>query len=90
MEEEGEPATMAAGDVLIFHCHMLHRSMGNFSDGDRRILFCRYSDADSVEVYNENKPRLGRVVAGSSKFPEVSEFEVDLPFLEPIPENYVQ
>mmetsp|Transcript_13521 Transcript_13521/g.26617 ORF Transcript_13521/g.26617 Transcript_13521/m.26617 type:complete len:288 (+) Transcript_13521:24-887(+) len=80
VEGEGVPAAMRAGDVLIFHCHMVHRSMGNFSDGDRRILFCRFSDADAVEIYNESKPRLGRLLMGESKFPEVTAFEADLPF----------
>jgi hypothetical protein len=52
--------------------------MGNFTTQDRRILFCRYSDADAVEVYNENNPRLGRVVLGTTRFDEVARFEQDL------------
>ena len=57
--------------------------MGNFSEGDRRILFCRYSDADSVEHYNEDKPRLGKVVAGKSKYEEVNQYEADLQLVPP-------
>jgi hypothetical protein len=73
------PMEMQAGDALIFNCWMLHKSDGNFSkDRDRRILFLRYADADAVEVYNERKPRLGRVVKGKSRFPEVNAFETDL------------
>ena len=72
------PVTMNAGDVLLFHCHTLHRSMGNFTPHPRRILFCRYSDADSVEVYNDGRPRLGRVVRGTSQFEEVRNFEREL------------
>jgi len=73
------PMEMKAGDVLIFGCWMLHKSDGNFStDRDRRILFLRYADADAVEVYNNRKPRLGRLVRGKTKFPEVERFEAEL------------
>lgn len=73
------PMEMQAGDVLIFNCWMLHKSDGNYStDRDRRILFLRYADADAIEVYNDGKPRLGRLVKGETKFPEVAAFEADL------------
>lgn len=73
------PMEMKAGDVLIFNCWMLHKSDGNISDSrDRRILFLRYADADAIEVYNEGKPRLGRLVKGKTKFKEVEEFEANL------------
>ncbi|NEU08376.1 phytanoyl-CoA dioxygenase family protein [Flavihumibacter sp. R14] len=70
---------MQAGDALIFNCWMLHKSDGNYSsDRDRRILFLRYADADAVEVYNDQKPRLGRLVKGTTRFDEVREFEGDI------------
>lgn len=70
------PMQMSAGDALIFNCWMLHKSDGNFSpDRDRRILFLRYADADAVEVYNGRRPRLGRLLRGSSVFEEVRRFE---------------
>lgn len=73
------PMEMKAGDSLIFNCWMLHKSDGNYSaDRDRRILFLRYADADAVEVYNERKPRLGRLVKGTTKFKEVEQFEAAL------------
>jgi len=73
------PMEMKAGDALIFNCWMLHKSDGNFSnDRDRRVLFLRYADADAVEVYNDNKPRLGRLVKGTTKFEEVRQFESTL------------
>lgn len=73
------PMEMKAGDALIFNCWMLHKSDGNYSsDRDRRILFLRYADADAVEVYNNRKPRLGRLVKGKTKFPEVEAFESNL------------
>jgi hypothetical protein len=73
------PMEMKAGDVLIFNCWMLHKSDGNYStDRDRRILFLRYADADAIEVYNNRKPRLGRLVHGITKFNEVKAFEADL------------
>jgi len=78
-ESKAVPMPMKAGDCLIFSCWTLHKSGGNFSkDRDRRVLFLRYADADAVEVYNDRKPRLGRVVRGRSVFPEVAAFERDL------------
>ena len=53
--------------------------MGNYTDQDRRILYLRYSDADAVEVYNNDQPRLGRLVRGTSRFDEVARYERDLP-----------
>ena len=73
------PMPLQGGDTLIFHCHMLHKSQGNHSpDRDRRVLFLRYADADAVEVYNDNRPRLGRLLRGRTRFPEVEAFEADL------------
>lgn len=73
------PMEMKAGDCLIFNCWMLHKSDGNYSsDRDRRILFLRYADADAIEVYNNGKPRLGRLVKGHTKFEEVKAFEAAL------------
>jgi len=73
------PMEMKAGDSLIFNCWMLHKSDGNMSETrDRRILFLRYADADAVEVYNERKPRLGKLVKGKTKFAAVEAFEADL------------
>ena len=70
---------MKAGECLFFHCHMLHKSEGNRSkDRDRRILFLRYADADAVEIYNEGKPRLGRLVRGATRFEQVRAFEGEL------------
>lgn len=73
------PMEMNAGDALIFSCWMLHKSDGNYSkDRDRRILFLRYADADAVEVYNNRRPRLGRLLKGATKFEEVRLFESEL------------
>ena len=73
------PMEMKAGDALIFNCWMLHKSDGNYSaDRDRRILFLRYADADAVEVYNERKPRLGKLIRGVTKFEEVRKYETEL------------
>ncbi|WP_148075647.1 phytanoyl-CoA dioxygenase family protein [Bythopirellula goksoeyrii] len=79
-EKNAIPVPMKAGDCLVFHCHMMHRSEGNRSkDRDRRVLFLRYADADAVEVYNDRKPRLGRLIRGTTIFPAVEAFEADLP-----------
>ncbi len=73
------PVPMKAGELIIFHCWTLHKSEGNRSkDRDRRILFLRYADADAVEVYNERRPRLGRLLRGASRFSEVETYEKEL------------
>lgn len=77
-ESEAIPMAMKAGSVLLMHCHMLHKSGGNSSDKDRRILFLRYADADAVEVFNARAPRIGKLVRGNSKFHEVEAHEQDL------------
>lgn len=78
-ESKAVPMPMKAGDCLIFACWMLHKSGGNHAtDRDRRVLFLRYADADAVEVYNQRKPRLGRVVLGRSRYPDVAAYEQDV------------
>jgi len=78
-DQQAIPMPLQAGEAVVFHCWMLHKSEGNFSlDRDRRILFLRYADADAVEVYNEGRPRLGRLLRGATRFPEVAQFEQDL------------
>jgi hypothetical protein len=78
-ESRAIPMPMKAGDSLIFNCWMLHKSDGNYSsDRDRRILFLRYADADAVEVYNNNQPRLGRLLRGQTQFEQVRAFEQEL------------
>ena len=73
------PVPMRAGQSLLLNCWTLHRSEGNLSkERDRRVLFMRYADADAVEVYNGRRPRLGRLLRGETKFPEVEAFEADL------------
>ena len=79
-DRDGVPMPMKAGECLFFHCHMLHKSQGNRSkDRDRRILFLRFADADAVEVYNDRRPRLGRLLCGVTKFSEVEAYEAGLP-----------
>ncbi|MDA1177594.1 MAG: phytanoyl-CoA dioxygenase family protein [Planctomycetota bacterium] len=78
-ESQAIPVPMRAGEAIVFHCWMLHKSEGNSSlDRDRRILFMRYADADAVEVYNNRQPRLGKLLRGHTKFPEVAAFEQSL------------
>jgi len=78
-ESKSIPMPMQPGQCLIFNCWMLHKSDGNYStDRDRRILFLRYADADAIEVYNERKPRLGRLVRGKTRFPEVEAYEAKM------------
>lgn len=75
-ESRAVPMPLKAGDVLLFHCWMLHKSDGNFAkDRDRRIIFLRYADADAVEVYNDRRPRLGRLLRGTTRFADVETHE---------------
>lgn len=78
-ESKAVPVPMKPGQSLVFNCWMLHKSDGNLStERDRRVLFLRYADADAVEVYNDRKPRLGRLIRGETRFPEVAAYEKDL------------
>ena len=78
-DETAIPVPLNAGDAVVLHCHLLHRSEGNMSvNRDRRILFLRYADADAVEVYNDNQPRLGPLLRGVSRFEEVAKYEREL------------
>ncbi len=78
-ESKAIPAPLKAGHALIMHCHLLHKSEGNRSKlRDRRILFLRYGDADAVEVYNDRRPRLGKLLRGRTIFEEVGEYESGL------------
>lgn len=75
-DKDAIPLPMEPGETVIFNCWMLHYSRGNFSkERDRRILFLRYADADAVEVYNNGKPRLGKLLSGKTRFREVEKFE---------------
>ena len=80
VDETGKiPVPMAAGESLIINCWMLHRSEGNRArDRDRRVLFMRYADADAVEVYNDRQPRLGKLLRGVTRFPQVEAYEAEL------------
>ena len=77
-ETNAIPVTMKAGECLFFHGWTLHKSEGNYSPRDRRILFFRYADADAIEKDKGGKPRLGRLLRGKTKFPAVREFEANL------------
>jgi hypothetical protein len=78
-ESKAQPMQMRAGESLVMHGWTMHKSEGNHShDRDRRILFLRYADADAVEVYNDRKPRLGRLLRGKTRFEEVRSYEQDL------------
>ena len=77
-ESQAIPVPLKPGECLIFHGWMPHKSEGNRSNHDRRLLFLRYADADAVEVYNNRKPRLGKLTRGETRYPEVAAFEADL------------
>lgn len=77
-DRQAVPMPLRAGEALFFHCWMLHKSEGNRSDRDRRVLFCRYADADAVEVYNDRQPRLGRLLRGTTRFEAVRAYEAEL------------
>jgi ectoine hydroxylase-related dioxygenase (phytanoyl-CoA dioxygenase family) len=73
------PVPLRAGEALMIHSLMLHSSQGNRSPHrDRRLLFMRYADADAIEVYRAGRPRLGKLLRGVTRFPEVAAYESDL------------
>ena len=77
-ESKSIPVPLRAGESIIFHCLMLHKSEANKSRRKRRFLFMRYADADAVEVYNGHKPRLGKLLCGKTKYKSVEEFEKEI------------
>ncbi|MDB4952615.1 MAG: Phytanoyl-CoA dioxygenase [Myxococcales bacterium] len=77
-DRRGVPLPMRAGEAVIFHALTLHKSMHNHTDEDRLCLFMRYADADAVEVYNDGRPRIGKLLRGTSRFREVVSAELTL------------
>ena len=77
-ESDAIPIPLKAGESIIFHCLMLHKSNPNRTKKYRRYLFLRYADADAVEVYNHRKPRLGKLLNGTTSYQEVNDFEKEL------------
>jgi ectoine hydroxylase-related dioxygenase (phytanoyl-CoA dioxygenase family) len=75
--QDGVPVPMRAGQILFLHCHTLHGSEGNHSSTDRRMLFCRYADADAVEVYNAGAVRVSRLLSGVSSYESVRRAQDD-------------
>jgi Phytanoyl-CoA dioxygenase (PhyH) len=63
---------MRAGEALVFHGSLLHMSKGNHTDRIRRAYFCRYADADAIEI-KTGLPRIGKLLRGASQFREVTE-----------------
>jgi hypothetical protein len=76
-DRRGVPLPMRAGEAVIFHALMLHKSNHNETDDDRLCLFMRYADADAVEVYNGGRPRIGKLLRGTTRFREVETAELD-------------
>jgi len=71
-EERAVPIPLAAGECVLFHGLTLHMSKGNSTTKMRRAFFFRYADADAIE-FETGKPRIGKLLRGKSKFPEVNE-----------------
>lgn len=63
---------MHAGEALVFHGSLLHMSRGNHTGSIRRAYFCRYADADTIEV-RAGLPGIGQLLRGVSRFREVTE-----------------
>jgi ectoine hydroxylase-related dioxygenase (phytanoyl-CoA dioxygenase family) len=71
-EQAAVPVRMKAGECLLFHGNLLHMSKANETSRIRRAFFFRYADADAIEILT-GQPRIGRLLRGTSKFPEVRE-----------------
>jgi len=70
--ERAIPVPLAAGACVVFHGSLLHMSKGNHSGRIRRAYFCRYADANAIEI-KTGKPRVGKLLRGVSRFREVTE-----------------
>lgn len=70
-ESKAVPVILKAGECIFFHGDLLHKSNGNSTDRVRRAYFFRYADADAIEVLT-GEPRIGKLLRGVSKFPEVT------------------
>jgi ectoine hydroxylase-related dioxygenase (phytanoyl-CoA dioxygenase family) len=79
-ESRAIPVPLKAGEWLLMHCWTLHKSGPNQSIRDRRMLFMRYADADAIEAYNEGRPRLGRLLPGVTRVPDVEAYEAERVF----------
>lgn len=52
-----QPVLMQAGDVLLFHSHLMHRSTDNVSKGRRAAMVYHFADASTIDQTEE---RFGR------------------------------
>ncbi len=50
---EASPVLMTAGDLLLFHSHLMHRSTDNDSDGKRAAMVYHYGEAGTVDHSEE-------------------------------------
>jgi hypothetical protein len=50
---EAAPVLMQAGDLLLFHSHLMHRSTDNDSDGKRAAMVYHYGEAGTVDHSKE-------------------------------------
>ena len=70
-ESKAIPVLLEPGESVFFHGDLLHKSNGNQTDRVRRAYFFRYADADAIEVLT-GEPRIGKLLRGTSRFPEVT------------------
>jgi len=48
-----QPVTMAPGDLLVFHSHLMHRSTDNVSEHKRAAMVFHYATAGTVDQSQE-------------------------------------
>jgi len=56
VEGNGVPATLKAGEAVLFSGYTLHRSLTNRTDKPRLGFFLEYCDADAVDAGSNNIP----------------------------------
>ena len=50
------PVIMAAGDLLVFHSHLMHRSKDNNSDGIRAAMVYHFGERGTVDLAERPAP----------------------------------
>ncbi len=60
------PVLMSAGDLLVFHANLMHKSTDNASDRMRAAMVYHYGEAGTVD---QSQEKLGRVLANVDWMP---------------------
>ena len=76
-ESDAVPVPLIAGDAVVLHCHLLHRSENLSPGGIGVFFFCATQMPMRLRFTTTAGQGLG-LCSGKTRFPEVAEFERDL------------